>query len=184
MESNNMNLVKKDLKIMKINYRKCLELNSAYLPTKIIDSDRAYIVHMKGNAEILHSHPETFELVNPELKIFRPSVVRTKAYFPSKFTNVKYSPENVFKRDDYTCVYCGNKNKKDCTIDHVMPRSKGGGDSFENCVTACFQCNQEKNDLTIKEWGREHPNPKRPHYLMLLSNIESIPEDWKQYLLW
>lgn len=170
-----------------VNYRKCLELNSSYMPTKIINSDRAYIVSLKGNAEIIHTHPETFGLANPELEIYRPSVIRVKSYFNTKFHNVKYSRENVFQRDDYTCVYCGGAKqtgRKDCTIDHVTPRSKGGEDSFENCVTSCFKCNQEKDDLTIKEWGREEPNPKRPHYLMILNNLGTIPEDWKKYLLW
>lgn len=169
---------------MKVNYKKCLELNSAYIPTKIINSDRAYIVSMKGNAEIIHEHPETFELVNPELKINRPSVIRTRKYFNSRFHNIKYSRENVFKRDDYTCVYCGKRDTRNCTIDHVLPQCKGGDDSFENCVTACFKCNQEKDDLTIKEWGREHPNPKRPHFILLLNNLGEIPEEWKKYLLW
>jgi 5-methylcytosine-specific restriction endonuclease McrA len=175
---------------MKIDYSKCLELNSAYMPTKIISSDRAFIVSLKGNAEIIHHHidkegnPIKFGLVNPELEIFRPSVIRTKKYFDSRFHHVKYSRENVFKRDDYTCVYCGTRDRKDCTIDHVIPQSKGGKDSFENCVTACKKCNQEKDDLTIKEWGREDPNPKRPHYLMILNNLGTIPEEWKKYLLW
>lgn len=169
----------------KINYRKCLELNSAYMPTKIIDSDRAYIVTMKGNAEIIHSHPESFNLVNPELEILRPSVIRTKKYFQGTIhTEEKYSREKVFQRDDYTCVYCGTRDKKNCTLDHVVPRSKGGEDSFENCVTACQKCNSDKDDLTVKEWGREEPNPKRPHYLMLLNNLGTIPEEWKTYLLW
>lgn len=168
----------------KVDYTKCLELNSSYMPTKIITSDRAYIVTLKGNAEIIHEHDKTFGLVNPELKIKRPSVIRTKKFFNSRFHHVKYSRENVFKRDDYTCVYCGKRDRKDCTIDHVLPQSKGGKDSFENCVTSCFKCNQEKDDLTIKEWGREDPNPKRPHYLMILNNLGTIPDDWKKYLLW
>ena len=154
------------------------------MPTKIIDSDRAYIVSLKGNADIIHTHPETFGLVNPELEVFRPSVIRTKKYFNGHFNSVKYSRDLVFKRDDYTCAYCGKRDRKDCTIDHVMPQSKGGKDSFENCVTSCKKCNQEKDDLTIKEWGREHPNPKRPHYLLLLNNLGTIPDEWKKYLLW
>lgn len=168
----------------KVNYKKCLELNSAYMPTKIINSDRAYIVSLKGNAEILHSHPEKFGLANPELEIYRPSVIKVKSFFQGNVHIEKYSREKVFLRDDYTCVYCGDRDKKNCTIDHVYPKSKGGKDSFENCVTSCLDCNREKNDLTIKEWGREEPNPKRPHYLMFLNNLTAVPEDWKHYLLW
>lgn len=171
-----------------INYRKCLELNSSYLPTKIIDSDRAYVLYLKGNAEIIHSHPEPFNLVKPEPVIYRPSVIKVGKYFEeNKLRQMKFSREAVFKRDKYTCVYCNKEMKKsECTIDHVNPKSKKGKDSFENCVTACKKCNQEKDNLTIQEWGREHPNPKRPHYVQLLTymNITEIPEDWKHYLLW
>ena len=167
----------------KINYKRCLELNSAYLPTKIINSDRAFILYLKGNAEIIHSHPETFKLVNPSLEIYRPSVIRVNKYFNGKIHKVKFSRENVFKRDNYTCVYCNVRDKNNCTLDHVYPSSKGGEDSFENCVTACVKCNREKDNLTIEEWGKEHPNPKRPHRLMFLKKLTYIPEEWKKYLL-
>ena len=167
----------------KINYKRCLELNSAYLPTKIINSDRAFILYLKGNAEIIHSHPETFKLVNPSLEIYRPSVIRVNKYFNGKIHKVKFSRDNVFKRDNYTCVYCGEDEPRAMTIDHVIPKSKGGEDSFENCVTACRPCNAEKDDLTIEEWGREHPNPRRPHYLMMLKTLEYIPESWMKFLL-
>lgn len=167
----------------KINTRKCLELNSSYMPTKIINSDRAYILTLKGNAEVVHEHPETFELVNPELNILRPSVIRVKQYFEGRIHTVKYSRENVFKRDDYKCVYCGRRDRKNCTLDHVHPRSKGGRDSFENCVTACVECNREKDNLTLKEWGRENPNPKRPHFLLLMKDLQCIPNEWLNYLL-
>lgn len=168
----------------KTNYRKCLLLNKSYMPTQIINSDRAYIISLKGNAEILHSHPEKFGLANPSLEVYRPSVIRVNSYFEGNIHQEKYSRDKVFQRDDYTCVYCGERDKKNNTIDHVHPKSKGGKDSFENCVTACLECNREKNNLTIKEWGREHPNPKRPHYMMFLNNLGTIPEDWKFYLLW
>ena len=167
----------------KINYKRCLELNSAYLPTKIINSDRAFILYLKGNAEIIHSHPETFKLVNPSLEIYRPSVIRVNKYFNGKIHRVKFSRENVFKRDNYTCVYCGEDEPRAMTIDHVIPKSKGGEDSFENCVTACRPCNAEKDDLTVEEWGREHPNPYRPHFLQMMKHIDYVPQDWLKYLI-
>ena len=167
----------------KVNYKRCLELNSAYLPTKIIDSDRAYILYLKGNAEIIEEHPETFKLVNPSLEIYRPSVIRVNKYFNGKIHKVKFSRENVFKRDNYTCVYCGEDEPRAMTIDHVIPKSKGGEDSFENCVTACRPCNADKDDLTLEEWGREHPNPYRPHFLQMMKHIDYVPQDWLKYLI-
>ena len=87
----------------KINYKRCLELNSAYLPTKIINSDRAFILYLKGNAEIIHSHPETFKLVNPSLEIYRPSVIRVNKYFNGKIHKVKFS-EKMFLKEITTLV--------------------------------------------------------------------------------
>lgn len=139
----------------KINYKRCLELNSAYLPTKIINSDRAFILYLKGNAEIIHSHPETFKLVNPSLEIYRPSVIRVNKYFNGKIHKVKFSRENVFKRDNYTCVYCNVRDKNNCTLITYTHLLKVEKTVFENCVTAYCKCNREKDNLTIKEWGRE-----------------------------
>lgn len=183
-----MNLVKKDLKVMKKHkeFKRCLVLDSSYMPRQVIDSTRAYVIFSKGNAEIIADHPEIFKLANPDNIIHRPSIIRVPKFINLDITRVPFSRENVFKRDGYTCVYCEDDYshmKKVLTIDHVHPKSRGGEDSFENCVTACLQCNHEKDDLTIKEWGREHPNPKRPHYLMMLQSLDYIPEAWMTYLL-
>jgi hypothetical protein len=148
-----------------------------------VTSERAYVVSLKGNADILHEHPEKFGLVNPDLEIFRPSVIRVPRFINLDIHKVPCNRDNVFKRDNYTCVYCGEDEIRAMTIDHVIPKSKGGKDTWDNLVTACKPCNSEKNDLTIEEWGKEHPNPKRPHYLMFIKHLGTIPKDWEQYLL-
>jgi 5-methylcytosine-specific restriction endonuclease McrA len=91
--------------------------------------------------------------------------------------------ENIFKRDNYTCVYCGyNDNTRKLTIDHVIPQSKGGPNTWDNLVTACGKCNGEKADLTLEEFGKEIPVPVRPHYLMLMKSVSYIPDNWRPYL--
>ena len=167
----------------KREFKKCLVLDSSYMPRQIIESTRAYVIFSKGNAEIVADHPETFNLADPNRIIHRPSIIRVHKFINLDITRVPYSRDNVFKRDNYTCVYCGEDEPRAMTIDHVIPKSKGGEDSFENCVTACRPCNAEKDDLTIEEWGREHPNPRRPHYLMMLKTLEYIPESWMKFLL-
>ena len=175
------------IKGMKKEFKKCLVLDSSYMPRQVIDSLRAYVVFSKGNAEIIANHTEKIKVVNPDLIILRPSIIRIpKKYINLDITRVPYSRDNVLKRDNYTCVYCNENygdDKRMLSIDHVLPQSKGGKDSFENCVTACKQCNWEKDDLTIEEWGREHPNPRRPHYLMMLKSLEYIPEAWMKFML-
>jgi hypothetical protein len=169
--------------MVKKEFRKCLVVDSSYMPRQIIDSVRAYVIFSKGNAEIIANHNDRIKLVNPNNVILRPSIIRVPKYINLDITRVAYSRDNVFKRDNYTCVYCGEDDARAMTIDHILPQSKGGKDTFENCVTACKPCNSKKGDLLIEEWGREHPNPKRPHYLMMLQSLEYIPEAWMKFLL-
>ena len=162
--------------------KQTLVLDSSLMPRSIINPVRAFVIALKGNAEILYEYPETFGLVNPELKIHKPSVIKVFKYVNQEYKKVPLSRENVFKRDNHTCVYCGETHRRVLTIDHVIPKSKGGPDSWENWVTACRNCNHEKADLTLEEYGKEIPLPKRPHYLMLMKQLEYIPEEWRHYL--
>lgn len=164
-------------------YEKTLVVDSSYIARSIISTERAFVISYKGNADIIAEYPETFGLVNPKLEIFKPSIIRVFNYVKLNFQKVPLTRDNVFKRDDYECVYCGASNKKDLTLDHVIPQSKGGPNTWDNLVTACKSCNNEKSDLTLKEYGKQIPKPQRPHYLMLLKKVHHIPEEWKPYLL-
>jgi len=168
------------------HYRKCLVIDSSYVARSVITTERAFVISYKGNAEIIHEHPVTFGVVNPELEIFKPSIIKVGKYVNIKHQKVPLNRENIYKRDNYECVYCGHGNKKDLTLDHVNPQAKGGGNTWDNLVTACRNCNQEKADLTLEEYvmntGKAIPDPKRPHYLMLMKKMRHIPEEWKHYL--
>lgn len=172
-------------------YEKCLVLDSHGMPRSVIWTGRAFVIKLKGNATILHEHPVSFGLVNPDLDIKKPSVIIVKKYVKDEYKKVSLSRENVFKRDGYSCVYCGCNNKAVLTIDHVIPRAKGGTDTWDNLVSACKSCNQEKSDLDLDEYiemkldqgvDLNYPDPKRPHYIMLLRSVTHIPDEWKQYL--
>jgi 5-methylcytosine-specific restriction endonuclease McrA len=163
-------------------YGKCLVLDSSYIPRSIISTERAFVISYKGNADIIHTHPESFKLINPELDIKKPSIIRVFKYVNQLIHKVPLNRDNLFKRDGYCCVYCGDDNRKHLTLDHVIPQSKGGKDTWENLVTACKRCNGEKSDLTLEEFGKEIPQPRRPHYLMLMKQITHIPKEWEDYL--
>lgn len=161
----------------------CLVVDSSYMPRSIIESSRAFIVVYKGNAEIVCRYPTYFTTPNTMTVYPKPSVIRILRYVNVEYRNVPLTKNNIFKRDDHRCVYCGKGDKRILTIDHVHPRSKGGKDSWDNVVTACNKCNNEKGNLSVEEWGKEFPNPKRPHYLMLLKKSpKKIPDDWKKFL--
>jgi hypothetical protein len=164
-------------------YEKTLVVDSSYVARSIISTERAFVISYKGNADIISEYPETFGVVNPNLEIFKPSIIRVFTYVKLNFQKVPLTRENVFKRDDYECVYCGDSHRRDLTIDHVIPQSKGGPNTWDNLVTACKRCNNEKADLTLKEYGKDIPKPQRPHYLMLLKKVHHLPKEWKPYLL-
>lgn len=165
-------------------YKKALLLDSSYSARNIISTERAFVISYKGNAEIIQNHPVSFKLVNPELDILKPSVIRVYDYINMPFQKVSLTRENIFRRDNHKCVYCGKDGtKKDLTLDHVIPQSKGGPNTWDNLVTACQPCNGEKADLTLEEYGKEIPSPKRPHHLMLMKNLDYIPVEWNKYFL-
>jgi len=168
---------------MNINYQKALVLDSSHIARSIITTHRAFSIFYKGNAVISHTHPESFQLVNKELDIKKPSIIIVKSFVNIRNQKSPCNRENIYKRDDHTCVYCEKrKNKLELTLDHVIPQSKGGENSWENLVTACKPCNSEKADLELSEFTNKDIDPKRPHYLMLLKHQFHIPEEWKPYL--
>jgi 5-methylcytosine-specific restriction endonuclease McrA len=164
-------------------YQKTLVVDSSFIARSIISTERAFVISYKGNAEVIAEHPETFNLVNPELTIHKPSIIRVFKYVKQNMHKVPLTRENIYRRDNFECVYCGCSTQKLLTLDHVIPQSKGGKNTWDNLVTACKPCNSEKADLTLEEYGKEIPEPKRPHYLMLLRAVHEIPKEWEPFLL-
>ena len=132
----------------------------------------------------MHNHDEKFGLVKKDIDIFKPSVIRIQNYIPMEYKNVPLTRKNIFERDEYTCIYCDCKRKNLMTIDHIIPQSKGGKNTWENMITACRSCNGEKSDLSLEEFGKIIPVPKRPHALMLLKKVHYIPKEWEKYLFY
>jgi hypothetical protein len=165
------------------NHKKTLVLDSTYHARSIATTDRAFVITYKGNAQIVAEYDESFRTVNPLLDFKKPSIIRVFRYVKTPLhAKVTLTRENVFKRDNYECVYCGHSLRRDLTLDHVIPQSKGGENTWENLVTACKRCNSQKADLSLEEFGKEIPRPYRPHYLMLMRQVENVPEEWKPYL--
>ena len=164
-------------------YQKTLVVDSSFVARSIISTERAFVISYKGNAEIIAEHPETFGVVNPNLEIYKPSIIRVFNYVKQHIQKVPLTRENIYRRDNFECAYCGCSNVRTLTLDHVIPKSKGGKDSWDNLVTACRPCNSEKADLTLEEYGKDIPEPKRPHYLMLLKQMHHIPKEWETFLL-
>lgn len=165
--------------------KKTLVLNHAFMPISILPVERAFSIYYKGNAEIWAEYDDVFKTVNPPY-FPKPSIIRTFSSYQLNYNKVALTRRNIYKRDEWKCVYCKKDGKSNnLTLDHVVPRSKGGKDTWENLVTCCTNCNSEKADLEIEEWGKDHPKPFKPHYLMMVNKsvgYHSIPKEWEPYL--
>lgn len=127
-----------------------LILNADYTPINMASLKKGYNLIYKGKAEVLASevnHPMNTDSCELE----RPVVIRLLKYVVLPYKKLNLSKVNILKRDNYTCVYCGSK--KDLTLDHLIPKSKGGQNTWTNLVTACFPCNHKKGARTPEEAG-------------------------------
>lgn len=118
----------------------------------------------------------------PSLNVPAPEVIILTNYNDVHRTTVKFSSRAVYRRDSYTCVYCKKKCKtEDLTIDHVVPKSKGGKSSFENCVAACFTCNNLKGDSSLEDLGWTlGKKPSRPKWSPIIHVKDDLrPGSWK-----
>jgi 5-methylcytosine-specific restriction endonuclease McrA len=98
-----------------------------------------------------------------------PSVIKLNRYINVAHKNVVLTRHNVFKRDQFICQYCGDSGN--LTLDHLIPKSKGGKTNWTNLVTACKPCNAKKGDYLIHEVDMLlNKNPVRPSFVMFLKN--------------
>lgn len=141
-----------------------LVLNASYEPIRVVDLERAMYYLMTGKAELVEAYDKVVRSVS--LVLQHPKVIKLKKYVKIKhnFKGVKYSRKNILARDKMICQYCGIKcTNKTATLDHVMPKSRGGPNSWENIVTSCGDCNNQKDNRTPKEARMKLLKvPKRP----------------------
>lgn len=158
-----------------------LVLNQDYQPISICSVQRSVKLVFLEKAELLHDDPDkVIRTVDDEFSY--PSVIRLRRYIRLPYAKIVLSRRNVMKRDRYTCQYCGTKS--DLTLDHVMPRSRGGEDSWENLVTACNHCNVKKGNRTPDEARMPlKVEPYRPVHITFFQNLMGgVQEHWKPYL--
>jgi 5-methylcytosine-specific restriction endonuclease McrA len=150
-----------------------LVLNASYEPLNVTTVRRAHVLVFKGKAEVieelgqqLHSATDTFPW---------PHVIRLVAYVRVR--------RALFARDGWRCAYCGTTAGR-LTLDHVVPRSRGGESVWENVVTACAPCNHKKGNRLLEEASMEllHlPKPPAPVLFIRLA-APKIPSGWQPYL--
>jgi 5-methylcytosine-specific restriction endonuclease McrA len=159
-----------------------LVLNASYEPLNVTTVRRAHVLVWKGKAEViekleepLHSATDTYPW---------PHVIRLVTYVRVPRTiQRKISRRALFARDGWRCVYCGTSGGR-LTLDHVVPRSRGGDSVWENVVTSCAPCNLRKGNRLLEEAAMELARKPRPPAPVLFIKLAApkIPTRWQPYL--
>jgi len=124
-----------------------LVLNSDYTPLNVTSVHRGFVLVTKGKAEIVRSGENP--IITGYNKYVRPVIIRLLKYIKHRTRLNKPNRSRIYKRDGYECVYCGSK--KHLTLDHVLPKSRGGTNEWTNLVTCCSKCNRQKDNKTPEE---------------------------------
>jgi len=128
----------------------CVLLNADYSFLNTVNWKRAMCLISKGKVQVL-KQSERIVRTAEGVAIKIPSVMRLIKLIRTLYINrVPFSKKNVLVRDGFKCAYCG-KDARRLTIDHIVPKSKGGRTSFENCVSSCMPCNNIKGGRTPTE---------------------------------
>jgi len=161
--------------------RKVLVLNQSYEPLMVINAKRAIVLIIKEKVKMLEKYSENIRSVQNSFDL--PSVIRLNFYVHLKYRDIVLNRRNILKRDDYRCQYCA-KQATPLTIDHIVPKNKGGKDSWENLVAACSKCNTRKGDTLLKHMDMKLlKKPRKPSKLFQLQTYVNKKQDnWKQYL--
>lgn len=189
---------------------KVLVLNKLYMAIRIVSAKRAFTLLCKDLAEVVHIdngqwigydfeswaeiselqrefEPDSFDWIRTvRLQLAVPKVIRLFGYDRMPAQHVKLNRRNLFARDRNQCQYCGNHfPTNELSIDHVLPRSQGGGDTWENLVCACVRCNARKGGRTPEQANmslyRKPVRPKRNPLISVRLGNEKY-QSWKTFL--
>lgn len=153
-------------------YPTILVLNYCYEKIGYVSWEKAITLYFLGKCEIEESYDVDIRSQNFTMKM--PKTIRINKYIKNHISRkVRFNRRNVYKRDGYTCQYCGKRFTGDeLTFDHVYPKSQGGTTVWCNIVTCCFSCNQKKNNRTPEQAKMKLvSNPVEPKNTVLKYSI-------------
>jgi 5-methylcytosine-specific restriction endonuclease McrA len=159
-----------------------LVLNAGYEPLAVVSFRRALMLVLNNKASVIKIDPE-HPIQTVTATFDRPSVIVLRRYVRVPYVRrIPVSRRGVLRRDAYRCAYCPAAAT---TIDHVVPRSRGGQDSWENLVACCFRCNNVKGDRLLRDLGwslRTTPRmPSGPAWFAM--GIEKRQSEWDDFLV-
>ena len=161
---------------------KVLVLNASYEPLNITSWRRAVVLLLKDKAESLENNGH---VVHRDFAL--PTVIRLRQYIKIPYREIPITRKNILERDRHSCQYCSKRGEQ-LTLDHIVPKSRGGADSWENLVTACMRCNVRKGNRTPREAEMELlSQPRKPHsslYFELIKHTRNnANNEWKKYVI-
>ncbi|OQY92208.1 MAG: HNH endonuclease [Chloroflexi bacterium UTCFX4] len=162
-----------------------LVLNASYEPLNIVSVRRAIVLLLKEKAELIEAAEAKIRAERMQFDV--PLVIRLVSFVPiPRRLPLPLSRRTVLARDLYTCQYCGTQpGRNELTLDHILPRSRGGATSWENVVTACGPCNRRKGNRMPDEANmRLLSTPGRPRFVAVVMLGEASAHDvWNKYLI-
>jgi hypothetical protein len=156
---------------------KVLVLNSDFTPINVTSVIKGFNLVNKGKAEVLKASDKP--IIAGDKLFDRPLIIRLFNYVRYRFRSLKINRHRIFKRDKYECAYCGIS--KNLSIDHIIPKSRGGQNTWDNLVTCCKNCNRIKDNKTPEEAGMRLL--KKPFEPTLFSHVinPDINEIWENF---
>ena len=160
-----------------------LVLNQNYQPLNVCNAKRAVVLLGMGKAELMENGRGDIHTISQTFPL--PSVIRLICMVKRPLAQRRLSRRAVFYRDDFTCQYCGIETKT-LTLDHIVPRSRGGPHVWENVVSACIPCNHRKAGMTPKAANmelRREPKAPRPNPYFHFHQ-RTILDEWRPFMPW
>jgi len=153
--------------------KQVLLLNQDSTPLNIITISKAFKLLAKDKVWADETLNEYYEVISVSKIIKIPKILILKYYVKLPFKRIAPTRKNIFKRDKYTCQYCGiDLCEKSATIDHIIPKSKGGGSTWTNMIASCKDCNLFKGNRSPKEAKMDIKNkPKEPSYGFIFDDM-------------
>ncbi len=158
-----------------------LVLNQDFTPLALCHVNRAFLLIFNSKAELIReSKSRVMRSISKNYPY--PSVIKLNRYISLPYRKVILNRHNIFKRDQNQCQYCGKT--RELTLDHLIPRSKGGKFVWTNLVTACLSCNAKKGDKLISETDLVlNKNPIKPSFIMFLKKLSHRQiNEWEPFL--
>lgn len=167
---------------MKMLTNRVLVVNQNYEPLIVTSVKRAIVMMYLGKATVVETRNGR-KIRSVSRAFEEPSIVRLEFYARVPYRQVMLNRKNVIKRDGGRCQYCGTTSGV-MTVDHVVPKLRGGGDVWENLVCACDRCNNKKGNRTPEQAGMRLLNrPRKPSHLTFIrQSIGKGDEVWNKYL--